>query len=100
VVALVVVALVVVALVVVALVVVALVAFIFAYPDLAEQAPVHLNIQNNLNGYGSRFSLLLLGPGILLVETAKFSPLPRSSLDGINFIRSAEKTYILFCYGF
>ena len=54
----------------------ALVAFIVAYPHLPEQMPIHWNWRGEVDGYGSRWALLLMGPGLMLGAITLFSVLP------------------------
>ncbi len=61
------------------LLLVAALAFLAAYPHLPSQVPIHWNAQGAVDGYGSRYALLLLGPGLMAAEIALFALLPRLS---------------------
>lgn len=68
----------------------ALLAFAVSYSYLPERVPVHWNVAGVVDGYGSRYALLLLGPGLMLAELALFAVLPRLSPRryGIDAFRS------------
>ncbi len=76
-----------------ALVLAALAAFLVSYPHLPEQVPIHWDIHGSVNGYGPRYALLLLGPGLMLAEMALFALLPRLSPKRYE-MDSFEPTYL------
>lgn len=61
------------------LVLAAMVAFIVSYSRMPEQVPMHWDIHGSVDGFGPRYVLLLLGPGLMLGEMALFALLPRLS---------------------
>lgn len=75
------------------LVLAAIVAFLVSYPHLAEQVPMHWNIHGAVDGYGPRYVLLLLGPGLMLGEMALFALLPRLSSKRYE-MDSFQPTYL------
>lgn len=50
----------------------------FVYPTLPERIPVHWNIRGEVDGWGSR-STILLGPGLILLGWAMLHGLPKLS---------------------
>lgn len=62
-----------------ALVLIALAAFALAYPHLPDQVPTHWNFRGEVDGYSSRWVLLLLGPGLMVIMMAMFAVLPALS---------------------
>ena len=76
-----------------ALVILAAAAYFAAYPHLPESIPLHWNIHGAVDGYGPRYALLLLGPGLMLSEMALFVLLPRLSPKRYE-MDSFEPTYL------
>lgn len=59
-----------------ALVLLVLIAQVIAYPHLPDQVPTHWNGRNQANGYSSRGSLFLWGPGLMTGMILVFAALP------------------------
>jgi uncharacterized membrane protein len=59
-----------------ALVLLMLIALVIAYPHLPDRVPTHWNGQNRVNGYSSRGSLFLWGPGLMTGIMLLFAALP------------------------
>ncbi len=75
------------------LVILAIAAYFVSYPHLAERIPLHWNIDGAVDGYGPRYALLLLGPGLMLSEMALFALLPKLSPKRYE-VDSFEPTYL------
>jgi uncharacterized membrane protein len=60
----------------IALFAIALAATILAWPHLPERVPLHWNVHGEVDGWGPRGMLMLLGPGAMLAELAIFAVLP------------------------
>jgi uncharacterized membrane protein len=60
----------------IALVLVALAATLLAWPHLPERVPLHWNAHGQVDGWGPRGMLMVLGPGAMLAELALFALLP------------------------
>jgi uncharacterized membrane protein len=60
----------------IALVAIALAATILAWPHLPERVPLHWNAHGEVDGWGPRGMMMVLGPGAMLAELALFSLLP------------------------
>lgn len=76
-----------------ALVLAALVAFLVSYQNLPQQVPIHWDSKGSVNGYGPRYALLLLGPGLMLSEMLLFALLPRLSPKRFE-VDSFKATYL------
>jgi len=73
------------------LVLAALAAIALAYPSLPERIPLHWNAHGAVDGYGPRWMLLVVGPGLMILELAIFAALPtlspkRFGLESFNAI--------------
>lgn len=53
-----------------------LAATIVAYPQLPATVPLHWDIQGQVNGWGSKWTLFLFGPGMMLFIVLLFAALP------------------------
>jgi uncharacterized membrane protein len=53
-----------------------LVGIAVAYPQLPERVPLHWNAHGQVNGWGPKWSLLLWGPGMMLLIILLFRALP------------------------
>ena len=62
-----------------ALLLAVLAVYAFAYPLLPDRIPIHWTANGSVNGYGPRYVLLLLGPGLMLAEMLLFGVLPKLS---------------------
>ncbi|MGH9718156.1 MAG: SdpI family protein [Candidatus Acidiferrales bacterium] len=60
----------------IALVAGALIVTIVAYPHLGNSIPVHVNFHGQIDRYGPRWMLFLLGPGVMLGMVVLFAVLP------------------------
>jgi uncharacterized membrane protein len=60
----------------IALAAIALAATLLAWPHLPERVPLHWNAHGEVDGWGPRGMLMLLGPGAMLAELAVFALLP------------------------
>lgn len=52
-------------------------AALWAYPRLPEIIPTHWNLSGEIDGHGPRTLILLMGPGVMLLQIALFALLPR-----------------------
>ncbi len=62
-----------------ALLLATLLAYIIALPNLPAEVPIHWNFQGEINGYGPRWVLLLIGPGTIALTILLFAVLPALS---------------------
>jgi uncharacterized membrane protein len=60
----------------IALVAIAFVATLLAWPHLPERVPLHWNVHGEVDGWGPRGLMMVLGPGAMLAELAIFALLP------------------------
>ncbi len=60
----------------VALVLLVLIALVIAFPHLPDRVPTHWGGQNRVNGYSSRGSLFVWGPGLMTGMILVFAALP------------------------
>jgi uncharacterized membrane protein len=77
------------------LVVVGVAATAIAWPHLPERIPLHWNAHGHLDGYGPRWMLLVLGPGLMAAEICIFALLPVFSPRSFE-TDSFRNTYQLF----
>ena len=75
-----------------ALVLAALIATLIAFPHLPEKVPTHWNIHNQVDAYGSRWSIFLW-PGITAVMVLLFAVLPWLSPKHFE-IDTFQSTYL------
>lgn len=78
-----------------ALVIAGFAATAIAYPHMPDRIPLHWNAHGQLDGHGPRWMLLVLGPGIMVVEVAIFALVPVFSPRRFE-IESFRATYQLF----
>jgi uncharacterized membrane protein len=62
------------------------------YPQLPENIPMHWNINGEVDGYGSRWSLLLIGPGLMTFMALLLAALPKISPERFK-VDSFEDVY-------
>ena len=53
-----------------------LAAIVMAYPDLPAVVPIHWDAHGQVNGWGPKWALFLLGPGLMSLMVLIFSVLP------------------------
>jgi len=53
-----------------------LAAIVMAYPDLPAVVPIHWDAHGQVNGWGPKWALFLLGPGLMSLMVLIFSALP------------------------
>jgi uncharacterized membrane protein len=53
-----------------------LAATVMAYPDLPAVVPIHWDAHGHVNGWGPKWTLFLLGPGLMSIMVLMFSALP------------------------
>ena len=61
------------------LILVALAATVLAYPQLPASIPTHWNWRGNVDNYGPRWVLFILGPGLMAAALGLFAALPKIS---------------------
>lgn len=73
----------------------AIAAGLFAYflPQLPPQVPIHWDIHGRPDGYGSRWMLLIAGPGLMMAVIGVFALLPRLSPKRFE-VETFERTYL------
>jgi len=64
-----------------------------AYPQLPATVPLHWNAHGNVDGWGPKWSLFLLGPGIMVAMVALFAALPWLSPKKFE-VDSFRNTYL------
>jgi uncharacterized membrane protein len=77
------------------LVAAALAVFFYALPGLPERVPVHWNIHGEADGYGSPWSLLLMGPVLMAGTMVMFAVLPWLSPKRFE-VDSSMRAYLAF----
>ena len=77
-----------------ALVIAGVAATAIAYPHMPERIPLHWNAHGHLDGYGPRWMLLVLGPGLMAAELAIYAALPVFSPRSFK-LESFRNTYQL-----
>jgi uncharacterized membrane protein len=75
------------------LVAAAFVATVLAWPHLPERVPLHWNVRGEVDGWGPRGLMMVLGPGAMLVELAIFALLPVLSPKRFE-MESFVRTYL------
>jgi uncharacterized membrane protein len=65
---------------------------IYVYPQLPAQVPVHWDMQGQVNQYGPRWSMIVLGPGLMAAIALLFAVLPRLSPKRFEIV-SFQATY-------
>lgn len=75
------------------LVAAAFVATVLAWPYLPERVPLHWNVHGEVDGWGPRGLMMVLGPGAMLAELAIFALLPVLSPKRFE-IESFARTYL------
>ena len=71
----------------------ALAATLLAWTHLPERVPLHWNAHGAVDGYGPRWLLLALGPGLMLAEVLLFAALPPLSPKRFA-LESFTRTYL------
>lgn len=71
-------------------------ALAWCWPLLPEQVPVHWNASGEVDGYGPRTAMLLLGPGLMTLALALSLLMPYLSPRRFE-INSFESTYSYLC---
>jgi uncharacterized membrane protein len=77
----------------IALAAIALAATLLAWPHLPERVPLHWNAHGEVDGWGPRGMLMLLGPGAMLAELAVFALLPVLSPSRFE-VEAFVRTYL------
>jgi uncharacterized membrane protein len=75
------------------LVAAAFVATVLAWPHLPERVPLHWNVRGEVDGWGPRGLMMVLGPGAMLAELAIFALLPVLSPKRFE-MESFVRTYL------
>ncbi len=77
------------------MVIIAFLSLIFVYPQIPLQVPVHWGLSGVVDGYGPKWVLFLLGPGLMAAEVVLFAILPRIAPKR-HALESFEPTYLQF----
>ena len=75
------------------MVVIAFLTFIYLYPRLPLQVPLHWSLNGEVNGYGPSWVLALIGPGMMAGEVVLVAILPRISPQSYG-LEAFEPAYL------